>query len=196
MVPAADDMLEGLDSKHYVAELQTLSVEVSGDVCAEAVVVTGVNAALDRRLDARDATVLTWGACGSGSCGERDSCDPANCRAPCGAPRWKSGNVPRSWCARSSVVCSLLKASTGAWNGSKAYQRLITTGKPIPRSTGPRRHWMVILRSLARHNPVVEKILRGICAACPGRWRVWVPGMAKAISRIYTSPIKTRMSGR
>ncbi len=61
LVPAADDMLEGLDSKHYVAELQTLSVEVSGDVCAEAVVVTGVNAALDRRLDARDATVLTWG---------------------------------------------------------------------------------------------------------------------------------------
>lgn len=61
LAPAAESMLEGLDSKHYVAELQTSSVEFSGDVCAEAVVITGVNAALDRRLDARDATVLTWG---------------------------------------------------------------------------------------------------------------------------------------
>lgn len=69
LVPAADDMLEGLDSKHYVAELQTLSVEVSGDVCVEAVVVTGVNAALDRRLDARDATVLTWGRVEAGVAG-------------------------------------------------------------------------------------------------------------------------------
>ncbi|WP_448858177.1 hypothetical protein [Corynebacterium propinquum] len=69
LAPGADDMLEGLDSKHYVAELQTSSVEFSGDVCAEAVVITGVNAALDRRLDARDATVLTWGRVEGGVAG-------------------------------------------------------------------------------------------------------------------------------
>ena len=35
LVPAADSVLEGLDSKHYVAELQTSSVEVNSDVFAD-----------------------------------------------------------------------------------------------------------------------------------------------------------------
>lgn len=52
------------DGGHSVRPHMTQDV-----IHAMAVVITGVNAALDRRLDARDATVLTWGRVEGGVAG-------------------------------------------------------------------------------------------------------------------------------